>query len=106
MHAAGNADPTGFGKLLQPRRYIYASAVDVVALDNDVADVDTHAKVDPLIGSQAGIAAKHSALHVNGAARWVGCAGKLQDQPVPYGFNDATTVLGDLGVDQITPVSF
>src|SRR5215471_4357249 len=94
MYAARNADSTRFGKLLQPRRYIDAIAVDVVALDNDVADVDTHAKVDPLIGSQAGIAAKHSALHVNGAARRVDYAGKLQQQPVPYGFNDTATVLG------------
>src|SRR5215471_466519 len=105
MHAARNADPARFRKLLQARRHIDAVAVDVVPLDNDVTDIDADAKLHPLIGSQAGIALDNAALHVDGTAHCVDYAGKLQQQTVPCGFDDATTVFSDLGVDQITPVS-
>jgi hypothetical protein len=44
MHAGGHADPTWFGKFLQARRDVDAIAKDVVAIKNDVADIDADTK--------------------------------------------------------------
>ena len=41
--AARKAYPAWLGQALQPRRHIHAVTVDVVILDDDVADIDSHA---------------------------------------------------------------
>lgn len=42
----GDADAAGFGKRLQARRNVDAIAIDVIALDNDVAQIDADSKHD------------------------------------------------------------
>ena len=46
VDAAGDADAARLGQALQPRRDIDAVAVEVVALDDDVAEIDADAQHD------------------------------------------------------------
>ena len=50
MHYGRNTDPARLGERFQTCRNIDTIAVDVVAINDDVTDVDANAKVDPLIG--------------------------------------------------------
>jgi hypothetical protein len=49
VNHAGNADPAGLGERFQPRRDIDTVAEDVVALGDDVAEIDTDAPADALL---------------------------------------------------------
>jgi hypothetical protein len=42
----GDANPAGLGERLEPRGDVDAVAVDVVALDNDIAEIDADAQHD------------------------------------------------------------
>jgi hypothetical protein len=102
----GNADPTGLGECFEARRDIDAVAKDVAALGDDVAEVDANAKPDaPLVG-RLGLAVDHPALHLGGATHPVDDAGKLHQQPVACGLDDAPVVLGDLWIDQLPAMRF
>ena len=52
----------GFGNLLEPGRHIDTVAEDVVALDQDVAEIDADTKQHPLIGGCHGISLGHQPL--------------------------------------------
>jgi hypothetical protein len=43
-------------------------------------------------------------MHFGRAAQRVDHAGELDEQPVADGFNDAASVLGDLGIDQLAAI--
>ena len=47
----GDANPAGFGERLQARRNVDAIAIDVIALDNDVAEIDADSKHDGRLGA-------------------------------------------------------
>ncbi len=53
MNRARDADPSGLGKALQPSRNVYAIAMDIVAVDHHVAQVDADAELNPLVLGQA-----------------------------------------------------
>src|ERR1700704_906861 len=46
-HHPADADPAGFGERFEAGRDIDAVAVDVVGVDDDVAEIDAHAQLDP-----------------------------------------------------------
>ena len=98
---AGNTDPAGLRQCFQPCSDIDAVAEDVVALDDDVAEIDADAEPNALLVGHFGLAVEHAALHLGGAAHGVDNAGKFRQQPVAGGLDDATMVLGDLRIDQL-----
>src|ERR1700721_361783 len=55
------------GNILQPCGDVDAVAEDVVVVDNDVADVNTDAKFDPLLLRRGGILLRHPALNLHRA---------------------------------------
>src|SRR6185369_5546508 len=65
LHAARNADPTRFREALQTGRHIHAVAVDVAAVDDDIADIDANTELDPPLLRDVGIALKHAALDLD-----------------------------------------
>jgi len=65
---------------------------------DDVADIDAHAKFDPPCRRHGGIAGDHLALHLDGTAHSVNHAGEFNKEAVAGGFDDATPMLGDLGI--------
>jgi hypothetical protein len=48
-HRAADADPARLGQAFEPRRDIDAVAVNVVLVDDDVADIDADAELDPTL---------------------------------------------------------
>src|SRR5262249_32820464 len=92
------------GERLQTCRDIDSVSVDVIAINDDVTDVDANAKRYLPICGYAHIALGHPPLHVNRAANRIDDTGKLEQQAVASGRGDAATVLGDLRVDQLSPV--
>ena len=105
-HDPADADPARFGQSFQARRDIDAVAKDVVAVNDDVANIDADAKVESLIGGNAFVALGHPALHVDGAAHRIDHAREFQQQAVTGRLDDAAVVFGDLGVDELPPVGF
>jgi hypothetical protein len=100
-----DADVAGFRQRLEPRCDVHAVAVNVIPVDDDVADVDANTKFDPLLRRHARIALGHATLDINGATHRINDAGELEQKSVAGGLDDATPVLGNLGVDQLVTVS-
>ena len=76
-------------------------SIEVVALDDHVAEVDADAQFDPPRLGDAGIALGHRLLHRDGAAHRVDDARKRHQHAVAGHFDDPPMMLGDLRLDQI-----
>src|SRR5207253_2638000 len=61
-NSARNTNPARFGQSLQSGGDVHAVTVDIVPLDDDVAEIDAHPEYDPLFLGDAGIALCHTAL--------------------------------------------
>ncbi len=66
-HGTRDADAAGLGKHLKTRRDVDAVAEDVVLLDDDIAQIDADAELDPPRWRHIGIAPRHPALDLGGA---------------------------------------
>jgi hypothetical protein len=97
-HNLADADPAGLGKGFEPRGDIDAIAVDVARFDDDVAEIDADAELDARCLRDAVIAQCHLALQFDRAAHCIDNAGKLDQEPVAGGLDDAAAMIGDLGV--------
>jgi hypothetical protein len=75
--------------------------VDVAVLDNHVARIDADAELDALVFRDSGVARRHALLHGERAGDRFDNAGKLCEDSVAGGLDDAALVLGDLRVDQL-----
>ena len=85
----------------EPRRDIDAVAKDVVALDDDVAEVDADAEVDrPL---RRDVALAHRALDRDGAFDRVDGAAELDQRAVAHHLDDAAVARGDGGIEHLAP---
>ena len=100
MHRARNQDAVGLRQRLQPCSDVHTIAIDVAAVNDDVADVDADAEFDPPIGRHVRIALCHAALDVNRATHCIDHTDEFDKDAVAGRLDDATAVLGDLGVDQ------
>ena len=106
MHAARYANASGCRDLLKPGGDVDAVAEDVVALDDDVADVDADAEgYAPILGDLGG-AVSHRRLHLDRAAHGIDHARELQQQAVARGLDDAPSVAGDCRVDHLLAKGF
>jgi hypothetical protein len=104
-HHPADADAAGLGKRLQPRGDIDAVAVDVALVDDDVADIDAHAKLDTP-GGRASIAPGHVTLDIDGAAYRINDAGEFDQHPIAGGLDDPAAVFLDLRIDQLAAQRF
>ena len=93
--------PAGLCERLQPRRDIDAVAEDVVAIDDDVAEIDPDPEPDPAVLGHTGLAIDHRALQLGGAADRVDDAREFHQHPVAGRLDDAAGVLADLRIDQL-----
>jgi hypothetical protein len=99
-HDAANADAAGLSKSLKAGCDIDPVPEDIPAIDDDVAEIDPNAQLNPLGVGRSGIAHGHLALDINRTAHRVDDAGKLDEHPVTGGFDDPAAVLLDLGIGQ------
>ena len=98
-----DADAARFSQGLKARCDVDTVAEDVVVVDDDVAEIDADPEIDAPFGVHASIACSHFALHFDRATNRIDHAGKLAEQTVACRVDDATAVLLDLGVGNLSP---
>jgi hypothetical protein len=76
-------------------------AEDVPVFDDDVAEIDAHAKLDPPFRGDLSVARGHFALRFDRAPYCVDDAGEFDEEPIAGGFNDAAAMFLDLRVAQL-----
>ncbi len=101
MCRGAEADPAGLGQGFEPGRDVDPIAEDVAILDDDVADIDAHAKFDAASGRDRGVAGDHRALHLDRATHRVDDAGKLDEEAVAGRLDDAAPMFGDLLIAEL-----
>jgi hypothetical protein len=96
---ARDADAAAFGNAFKAGGNVDAVAVDVIAFDDDVANVHADAKRHLATISSAGIARGHGALNLGGTIDTLNGAGKFGKQAIAHQLDDAAAMLGDAGID-------
>jgi hypothetical protein len=79
-----DADSAGLSQRLQSRRHVDPVAVEIVVLDDHVADVDADPEGDPPIFGDRLVTFRHLALDVDGESYRVDHAGELHQRPVAH----------------------
>jgi hypothetical protein len=100
--AAGKIDPTRFAFTLDPRRDVNAVAKDIVAVDDDVADIDADTKVD--LYYSAFVPFGHLTLHGRRTDYGIYDACELDQHAIASSLDDPTIVLGDSGINDFAAV--
>ena len=96
-----DADAARLCQCLQPRGDVDAVAVDVVAIDDDVAQVDPNPGDDAVVLTDFDIAVDHPPRDLGGAADRIDHARELHQHAVAGRFDDAAAVLPDLWIDEL-----
>ncbi len=102
-HHPADADPAGLGQSLQPRGDVDAVAENVVAVVDDVAEIDPDAELDAPLHRHRVIAPRHLALHLGGASHGIDDAGQFDEQPVSCRSHNPPVLLLDFGVGELAP---
>jgi hypothetical protein len=103
---ARNADAAAVGNAFQPRRKVDTISEDVVAITNDVSDVDTHPKLNALVPGNLGIVVSHGLLHFNRTPHGIHDARKLDQEAVPGGLDNASSVPRNFWINYVLPMGF
>ena len=103
-HHVGDADPAGLGQPLQAGGDVDAVAENIVALDDDVAEVDADAVADADVLAPLRLPLGHRLLDPGGRGDRVDDAGELDQHPIARGLDDAAVVFGDCRVDHLVAV--
>ncbi len=83
-----------------------AVAVEVVALDDHIAEIDADAQLDAVVRFDANVPLGHRLQHRDCATHCIDDAPKLHQQAVAGGLDDATAVLGDLRIEKLAAQRF
>ena len=103
---ARDADAAGLGQLLQSRGNVHAVAIDVVVLDDDVADVDADPEHDAPVVGLIGLALGDARPGSRGAFDRVDHASELDQRTIAGELDDAAVMLGDLRLDEVLAQRF
>ncbi len=99
---AGHTDATRLSQPFHASRNVDPVPVDVVALDDDVADVDAHAVDNSLVFWDISVAQGHGSLHIDSEGNGVHDAAKLHQGAIAHEFDHPPVVLSGLGLDQFS----
>src|SRR5262249_7190526 len=94
----GDADAPGFRDPFQTRRHVDAVAENVADVQDDIAEIDADAELDPFVRRHALVALRHASLYMDRAAHCFHAVAELDQHPIPGGFDDTPTVFGDAGI--------
>jgi hypothetical protein len=84
----------------------YAVAIEVIAFDDHVAEIDADAQLDAALRRDAGVSLEHRLLHRDRAAHRIDDAGKFHQHAVAGGLDDPATVLGYLRIEELAAQRF
>ena len=106
MNGIGDEHPAGNGQGFDPRRDVDAVAIEIVALDDHVAEIDADAQFDAVVGPDTRVPLGHRLLHRDRAADRIDDAGEFHQQAVAGGLDDAAAVLADLRIEDLAAQRF
>src|SRR5713101_6903691 len=98
VHDAGDADAAGVGETLQSRGDVDAIAVDLLALDHHVAEIDANAEFHPARRLQIRILALERRLNLDRAIHRLDHAGEVSQHAVASGVHEAPAMILDATV--------
>ena len=101
MHARRNANPARIVHRLDTRGDVDPVAEDILALDDDVADVDAETEEYPLIVRQPGITLRDAALNIHGVRHGVDGTGELDQRAITRRLYDVAAMPGDLRMKKL-----
>ena len=104
VHLAGDADTAWLGQAFQPGGDVDPVAVDVLALDDHVADVDADPEPDALGRGQVQLAPGHALLDRHRAGHRLDDGSELAQGAVARQVDDPAAVLGDERLDELLAV--
>src|SRR5471032_1003254 len=96
-------DAAGLRQTFNAGGDVHAVTIDILAIDDDVADVNSYPKLDPFIFSAAGIVLANRFLNLDRAGDGIDRAGEFDERPIAHQFDHATRMLGDRRVDDLAP---
>jgi hypothetical protein len=96
------ANPARLSQRFKSGCNVDAVAEDIAILDDDVADIDAHAKFDAALCRCGGVAGHHLPLHLDRTAHRVDDTAELGKEAVAGSLDDATAMLGDFGITELT----
>jgi hypothetical protein len=99
---ARDAKPAGFCKRFEPSRDVHAIAVDVVAVDDDVADVDANPEDDPPVLRDTGIPSHHAVLNCHSAGDRIHHTWKLDEDAVSGGLHHSAVMPRNGGIGEFS----
>src|SRR5271166_3709029 len=85
MNRVGDEHPAGIGQGFDPCGDIDAVAIEVIALDDHVAEIDADAQLDAVVRRGAAVALRHRLLHFDRTAHGIDDAAKFHQHPVAGG---------------------
>jgi hypothetical protein len=112
MDRVGDEHPAGISQGYDPRGDIDAVAIEVVALDDHVVEVDAVAQFDAIVWLDTGVSLGHRLLHRDRAAHRIDDARKFQQQAVAVVLvpgldpGDAPVVLDDFRIEKLAAQRF
>ena len=100
MNDIRNADAARLRNAFKARRYVDFIAKDIVAINDNVANIDANTELDLLARRHFGISFRHRALNVDGATNRIDCTCKFYQRAVARSLDDAAAILRDLRIDE------
>jgi hypothetical protein len=102
----GNANPTRLCDPFETHRNIDPVTKDIVAFDDNIANVNADAKFDPFVLQDIGILLCHAALDFVGTSHGVDHAGELNESAVAGILDNAPAMITDFGIKKRLSKSF
>ena len=106
MDDVRDADAAGRGQPLEPRRDVDAIAVDVVAVDDHVAEVDADPELDAELRLDVGVVLGDAPLDLDRTLDGVDHARELDQGAVARKLDHPAAALGDLGLNEFLAQCF
>src|SRR6266851_703677 len=101
MDSPGDADAARFSEAFEAGGDVDAVAVDLLAIDHHVAEVDADAELHPPLGWQIRVLGLERGLDLDGALDGIHDAGELGEYAVAGGIDEASVMLLDQRIDQL-----
>jgi hypothetical protein len=97
-------DATQLAFIFDTRRHINSIAINVVIVDNNVANIGSDPKHDPL--RRSAIAFRHLALQVRRASYCIDGASEFHQHAIACRLDDSAVMLGNYGIDNLVTERF
>src|SRR5262249_51060228 len=99
---ARDAYSAGISQLLEPGRHIDAFAVAIVAVDDNLTEIDSDPNLDSPVLRHVGTSLRQAALQRHRAFHSIDDAGKFRQQSVAHQLEDAAMVFFDLRLEELS----